>query len=511
MRKALGIFLVAVACCAAFLSWTSFPDPDAFYHANAALLLWRHGSIHAFPWLDLTTLGTGYMDQHFLFHVIEAPFVALFGLHLGARILALFLAAACVTTCYLLLRWTKVRHAEVWALLLLATSPLMVRLLLAKASPLAIILFVLGLAATWKRKPFLVAFIAFLFALTHGGWVYLIGSIVLMGIGDVLYRFVMEERKSIIDLLSKPYLLSFGAACVGVTIGLLVHPNFPQDFSLLWVQVVKIGLQTPFNHVILGSEWLPVTPSWMLAGLALWFIMLGVGIAGVFMAPRKPIELNAAKAVVVFAFPVAALLAMTFKSRRSVEYLVPALVLWVPWLWNMIDLQRFRFVVMESLPKQLREWIPWILIAAIGALIFKNLQSTYVILHDGRYPDAIYAEAFSAVSSRAHEGDRVFHSDWDEFPILWSLDDRLKYVAGLDPTFLYEASSTLSDEYRDVTWGQTTTTPEQVWNFVHDRINARFVFIDKRDHQKLFDAITGDSRYELLRDTNDAATFEVRP
>jgi hypothetical protein len=177
----------------------------------------------------------------------------------------------------------------------------------------------------------------------------------------------------------------------------------------------------------------------------------------------------------------------------------------------MIDLQRFRFVVMESLPKQLREWIPWILIAAIGALIFKNLQSTYVILHDGRYPDAIYAEAFSAVSSRAHEGDRVFHSDWDEFPILWSLDDRLKYVAGLDPTFLYEASSTLSDEYRDVTWGQTTTTPEQVWNFVHDRINARFVFIDKRDHQKLFDAITGDSRYELLRDTNDAATFEVRP
>ena len=244
MRKALGIFLVAVACCAAFLSWTSFPDPDAFYHANAALLLWRHGSIHAFPWLDLTTLGTGYMDQHFLFHVIEAPFVALFGLHLGARILALFLAAACVTTCYLLLRWMKVRHAEVWALLLLATSPLMVRLLLAKASPLAIILFVLGLAATWKRKPFLVAFIAFLFALTHGGWVYLIGSIVLMGIGDVLYRFVMEERKSIIDLLSKPYLLSFGAACVGVTIGLLVHPNFPQDFSLLWVQVVKIGLQT---------------------------------------------------------------------------------------------------------------------------------------------------------------------------------------------------------------------------------------------------------------------------
>ncbi|MEO5927713.1 MAG: hypothetical protein ABIO72_03250 [Patescibacteria group bacterium] len=504
MRKALGVFLLSLAVCAAFISWSAFPDPDSFYHAKASLLVWQHGPIHSFPWLDLTTLGTNYMDQHFLFHVFEAPFVGLLGLHLGARIVAILLAAICLTTIFLLLRWLKIRYAGAWMLLLMVSSPFMVRLLLAKASPIAITLFVLGLAAAWKRKPFLVALIGFLFALTHGGWVYLIGSIFLMGVGDALYRWVMEEQWKL------SYIASSVAVCVGVAFGLLIHPNFPQDISLLWIQIVKIGLQTPFNHVILGSEWLPVAPGWMLSGLALWLIALGGGIAAMFMARRDPFDREAARGTIVFAFPVAALLALTFKSRRSVEYLVPAIALWVPWIWNMVDLKKLRDVFKETLPKALYVRTPYILALVIGALAVKNIQNAYLTLHDDVYPDAVYADAFSAISSRANIGDRVFHSDWDEFPMLWSLDDRLKYVVGLDPTFLYEASSTLSDAYRDVTWGQTTTTPAMVWSVVHDRLGARFVFIDKRDHTKLYNAVKEDERYELLRDTDQAATFEVK-
>lgn len=504
MRKTLVVFFLALLGCAVLLSWASFPDPDAFYHAKASLLVWQHGFIHAFPWLDLTTLGAGYMDQHLLFHVIEAPFVAVFGMHLGARLVAVLLAATCLTVTYALLRWMKIRYAEVWIGLLFASSPLMVRLLLAKASPLAVMLFVAGLVATWKRKPWLVAAISIVFALSHGGWIYLIGSIVLMGIGDALYRRVMEEKWSWATVHA------FIASVVGVVFALLVHPNFPQDFSLLWIQIVKIGLGTPYAHVILGTEWLPVQPGWMLSGLALWAIALGSGIAAAFMAPRKPFDHDAARATVTFAFPVAALLAMTFKSRRSVEYLVPTVVLWVPWIWNMVDFAKLRELSHEVFTAKMRTYLPYLLFAAIGGLVVKNVQSAYLTLHDGVYPDGVYEEAFREVSARAKQDDRVFHSDWDEFPILWSLDDRLKYIAGLDPTFLYEASSTLSDAYRDVTWGQTTTTPEQVWDFVHDRINAQFLFIDKRDHQKLYDVVKADQRYELLRDTEQAATFQVK-
>jgi hypothetical protein len=40
---------------------------------------------------------------------------------------------------------------------------------------------------------------------------------------------------------------------------------------------------------------------------------------------------------------------------------------------------------------------------------------------------------------------------------------------------------------------------------------SRFVFIDKRDHAALVDLVKNDARFSLLRETNDAATFEVHP
>ena len=133
-------------------------------------------------------------------------------------------------------------------------------------------------------------------------------------------------------------------------------------------------------------------------------------------------------------------------------------------------------------------------------------------LHDAAfpgYPDSSFVAAMASVSERANSGDRVFHSDWDEFPVLWNIDDRLKYVAGLDPTFLYQASSTLSDAYRDLTWGATTPTKEQAWEFINDKIGARFVFIAKSDHEQLLDFIKSDERYKPLIETEDAAMFEV--
>ena len=148
-------------------------------------------------------------------------------------------------------------------------------------------------------------------------------------------------------------------------------------------------------------------------------------------------------------------------------------------------------------------------IGVIGAL-GRSLLKTYASLHPPLYADDVYQDVMTPIMNLAHPGERVFHSDWDEFPILFRLDDRLKYVAGLDPTFLYEASSTLSDAYREVTWGRVPPTPDQVWELVHGRLQARFLFIAKTDHRALFEVVRADGRYRLLAESSEAATFVVK-
>ena len=497
------IFLFCFVFLSFLLPWDRFSDPDIFYHAKISQIIWSEGALSTFSWLDLTSFHQTFADQHFLFHVIESPFVSFFGLYDGARLVTIVLASLFLCVLFASFRCIGIRRPLMWTGLVLATAPFLMRLTLGKATSLALIWFVLGLVCVWKRKPWFAMGVGILFALTHGGWVYLLGSVILLGIGDALYRVVVEERRFKDGLLLKEVLFSF----FGVAIGLVIHPNFPHNIQFLWIQIVKIGLGTPFAHVMLGSEWRPATVSLVVSWLSLWIIIVLMSLWKFLQAEKIVPNKKAMHASIAFALPVAGLLALTFKSRRSLEYLVPALALWVPWLWMII------FEKGEAKKKEQKFALfskRNILYATFLFLIIYNLGGIVTALRHGKYHDDLYRDVMAPVSERLSDGDRIFHSDWDEFPILWSLEPRARYVAGLDPTFLYTASSSLSDAYRDLTWLRTaSSTTDEAWDLIHNRLGARFVFIDKDDHQSFFDLIASDPRYHILLETDEAVTFEI--
>lgn len=510
MRRSLIVFLLSLVWFSLLISWRGFPDPDAFYHAKMSLLLWQHGPITSFPWLDLTTLGTAFADQHFLFHVIEAPFVAALGWATGARVTAVFLSALCLAAFDRCARWLGFRYAAIWTVLFALTPTLLMRTLLGKATPLALTLFIIGLAATWKRKPLIVCIIALLFALSHGGWVYLLGSAMLLVVGDILFSNIVEDRSWRDAIRSTPWKM-VALIVVGVVIGTVLHPNFPTNVNVLWTQIVTIGLATPYQHVLLGNEWRPASFVEMVGAFAIWIAVFIAGFGGMILARMRSIDRATMRATVAFAWPVAALVALTMKSQRNAEYLAPALALWIPWIWNMVDVHSLREVFARGWSVR-RQWIVAVVLACFAiAAAAKGVWNVAHALRLYGQPDAAFVSAMAPISAIAKPGDRVFHSDWDEFPILFNLDDRLKYVAGLDPTFLYEASSTLSDAYRDLTWLRTTTTVDDAWTVIHDQLGARFVFIAKGDHEPLADLIKTDTRYRMLTETEEAVTFEVVP
>ncbi|MCI0479223.1 hypothetical protein L0Y59_01635 [Candidatus Uhrbacteria bacterium] len=537
MSRALAVFLLALAYFGVMMPWGVFQDPDAFYHAHAALLLWRDGPLLAFPWLDLTTLGASYADHHVLFHAVQAPFVAWLGWATGSRVSSVLLAAGCMATLYACLRWLGLRYAPAWTALTALSQPLATRLMLGKASPLAIALFVLGMAAAWRRAPAVAFAAGVLFALAHGGSIFLLGSVVLLACGEVVYRHVVEDAPWRIAFRAAPWRETLAVAG-GIAFGTAAHPNFPENLAFLWVQVVTIGLGTPLDRVVMGNEWLPSGPGAVFGSFAPWFLALLLGLAGLLFAPRDFMKKNlpigkkvvtgdgkgegdgervgdgrrdAMAAAVAFALPVAVLLALTFKSRRIAEYLVPALALWIPWLWQMTDVRMFAVALGQGYSFRMRRVVYAVLALALVATVARGTYGAYDALHTGGYRDDIWQEEMAAVSALADPGDRVFHSDWDEFPVLWNLDDRLRYVAGLDPTFLLVAASTLSDAYRDLTWGRTSSTPDGAWDLIHGRLGARFVFVDLRDHRSLADLLKGDGRYTLLLETGDGVAFEIRP
>jgi len=496
--RPLSIFAVSSAWFSFLISWTGFIDPDAFYHAKASLLLWQHGPLMTFPWLDLTLFGTHFADLHFLFHVLIAPCIAFFGMNNGIRIATVLLSALFVTIFDACIRWLRVRWSIVWTTSLLFSFGLVLRLLLGKATPLALLWFIFGLTAAWKRRPWLVAFAAFGFALSHGGWLYLAFAVPLLLVGDVLFSRVVEEKPFVAALFGSLWKESV-AGFVGGFVGLIVHPNVSGVFQMAWTQVVTIGLGTPFEHVNLGNEWLPADPGSLLATMAPWIIAALLGIPALAFAVRRPLDQACARRVVAFGFVLAAFVALTLKSQRVIEYLVPVSVLWCAALWSLVDAQKLR--------KEKRLF--FLLVLCFVVLFAKQVWSVWDSFHPARFPDAAYTKTLSVISSIASPGERVFHTSWDEFPMLFAADDRLKYIAGLDPTFLYVASSTLSDTYRDVTLAAASTTSDDVFRLVHDQLQSRFIFVSKKNHANFLNLVLKDTRFVQIADESDSAAFLV--
>ena len=125
------------------------------------------------------------------------------------------------------------------------------------------------------------------------------------------------------------------------------------------------------------------------------------------------------------------------------------------------------------------------------------------------FMDNQYQPALQAISQQAQPGDRIFHAQWDEFPILLAHDQRLKYVAGMDPTFFYEADRALALDYFALTINRASTTQEQVWSVAHDRLQAKYALIDTERWPELAQIFAQDKRYIEIGRGPDAVAYRI--
>lgn len=496
--------------------WGLFPDPDAFYHAHVTRLMLEQGPLHSFPWLDLTTFGQHFVDHHFLFHALTVPVVWImdrvapgpFAEFWAAQGMALLLATATTFVLWRVLKHLDPSRAWLWTVLTLLVPAFTMRMLLAKASPVAVGLFIaiIGLFV-WsdvrlKKKSVLLFFAGLLFALSHGGWI-----IALLGAGsifcaDLLFRKLGEDRSWNETIRSAPWMECFSLVA-GIVAGLFLHPNRSELIAFLWVQVFKAAIAPP-THIIQGGEWKPASAgfiAWELAPL----LIAGLVAILILVLSKRRIQITTAsfRRIVLLAFPVALTLALTLNGRRFLEYLVPMVALWIASVWSLIDAGMAREAidrVRSTWPRIIRRSSPTIALVLAITLAVHHAWAASASLHrDGAKSFEGYQRALASISSRAAPGDRVFHSDWDEFPVLFAADDRLKYVSGLDPVFLADANPQLSNAIVDLTLGRATSTAFEI---IAQQTHSRFVFVTYQRHP-IFDATLRENAQfkELFRDS----------
>jgi hypothetical protein len=470
-----GLFLLFFAV----MAWLQFstpdmPDNDGYYHIKMAYLMRTQGLTPDFPWLPLTILNPReFYDHHFLFHVALIPFT--FGdLRLGAKWASVFFASLSFLTVWWFLNRQRVPYAFLWSLGLLAVSEaFLYRMSITRAQSLSLAVLVLGLHCLLNGKYGRLSLLAFFYV-----WLYdAFPLLLLVAFLHAIAVWLVERRLELRPLV-------FVAA--GTALGLLVNPYFPYNIVFAYRHILPKLFEA--TEVSVGNEWYPYSTGQLLENSPL---SLAAFLAGALALGLKGERMDVRTATSFLAASLFGL--MLFQARRFVEYYPAFALIFAALAWTPI-IERNRSVtsqpggeMTESTGVQRRfqlrgrswselgkAWLPFLMIAAfivVGTL--GSLSGTRDNLQ-GAKPYDLFAGASAWLQANTSAGERVFQTDWDDFPRLFFYNSDNTYIVGLDPTYLQLYNPAVYNRWVQITRGDV----DQPSQAILDEFAARYVVSD---------------------------------
>ena len=459
------------------------PDNDGYYHIKLASLMRTEGLKPDFPWLPLTILNENeFYDHHFLFHVALIPFT--FGdLRLGAKWAAVVFAGLSFLAIWYLFHRQRIPYSWLWALALLGISDaFLYRMSITRAQSLSLGILALGLLWILEGKHRHLGILAFLYV-----WMY--DAFPLLPVLAVLHLLVVAVLERRFEYRPLVFI------SVGIILGMLVNPYFPDNIIFSFRHMLP--KLTDATSVSVGNEWYPYDTGQLLENSLPAFIVFSSGILALGLTGRKMDVRSGTGLLAALLFGL-----MLFQARRFIEYFPPfALIFgafaWAPLLSQLepasITLARFR---VRHLPAM-------ILLLVVAFFAFKTLPAAQEGIR-GSKPYDLYKGASAWLAENSSAGDRVFQTDWDDFPRLFYYNTHNTYLVGLDPTYMQLYDRETYDLWVLITRGKV----ERPSQFIANHFRARYVHSDLKHGSFLSEAEQDPGLHEVYRD-DQAVIFEV--
>ncbi|MFH1253580.1 MAG: hypothetical protein V1664_04610 [Candidatus Uhrbacteria bacterium] len=480
----LGIFALILGFLIILENYPNFPDADSFYHAKMATVIRDQGFIDTFPWFQWTGLKETYINPHWLYHIFLIPFVTVFPPLVGMKVAATFFGLAAFLALYLMLRAFKVPWPWLFLVAALLSGDWLFRMAMPRAPALAIVFLFFGTWAIVKKHPRLLFFLAMFFVWFYHGWPVLVLSLLANSVAQLIALSLDEPfslKKLFKNFIQKTYKISL-ATFGGLLAGLIINPYFPQNIYFSFLDIFKIGIINYQSFLPVGQEWFPAELNNLVLGSTMVIILTVVGLFFFLPALQNLTTKNLTEKVEqLFTFLLLAggYFILTLKSVRYLEYFFPFLVIFTGILWTISQ----TFLQTHVWPKiksrfQHRRCLKWLTTSLLIIFLLAIFQNEFFNLTQGNH-DYFQAEQYTTATDWLKQnlpaGEVVFHNSWDFSPILWYLDDTHYYLAGLDPTFMYDYNPEIFNLWWNISCGKDSNVTK-----INSIFHSRVVVIDRR-------------------------------
>ncbi len=496
-------------------------DWDGYYHIKWSLLLWENFKggywLPEFVWLPLTVLNAqDYADHHFLFHLLQIPFLWFFEPVTAAKVAAVFYGSLAIFSVYWLMFRYKIDYLLVWlAALLTCASSFLFRINMAKAPPLTIIITIIGIYLLFERKYVWLLPLMFVFV-----WTYSLFPLLVFAAFFWTAIVAWNERR----FEWRPLAYTFS----GMVLGNVINPYFPQNlylFSEHFLEKFKVGSDFV---VSVGGEWYPYSGQELLMNFPIALIAMLVGY--ILFAPKNG---KLPEKSTFFLMFVTVLLVAQFRSKRFAEYFPPFAILFAAFSWKDFltppvahlpdDFQRDleNYFDVENKPQRrsasdiIKKFAIWIGGLLLVLWLFYNLNGINVAGFQetglietlrGNEANDKYQRATDWAKANIPEGERIFNCNWDDFPKLFFFDTKHNYVYGLDPNYLYTQNPELSKLIPDITGGKI----KEAAPIIREKFGARFIFNDVKENEDMVAKLLESGWCEIAYQDDEAMYLKIR-
>ncbi len=523
---------IAIAMVMAFLQTRTDAiccgDWDGYYHIKWSSMLWenfKHGKwLPTFEWLPLTVLNPrDYADHHFLFHLLQIPFLWFFEPVMAAKVAAITYSTLAVCSIYWLLFRYGVKHQLLWlGALLTCSTAFYYRMNMAKAPPLTIIITVIGIHLLFQRKYVWLLPLAFAFV-----WTYSLFP--LLFIAAVIWTMIIVWNERHFEWRPIVYTLS------GIVLGNLINPYFPQNLWLFYEHFVEKFKMGSDYVVAVGGEWYPYSGQELLTDFPIAMLMMLIGY--ILFMPRNGKVPERASFFLAF---VSLLLVWQFRSKRFAEYFPPFAVLFAAFSWQAftapqaselpeefqrdIDpyLDKGEAVGVDARWQTVKQACVWTLGIVLTAWFLLNLVGFHKLGFEingvtdsivGNEPGDKYKRAMEWATAldpsgadNIPKGEIIFNCTWDDFPKLFFYDTKHRYVYGLDPNYLYTQNPELYKLLKDLTEGKV----EDPAPMIRSKFGANYIFADAKENTDMIAKALASGWAETIYEDQDARLLKIR-
>jgi len=416
-----------------FFGWQMFvpylmSTDDPYYHAKHSALIAASGDVtFVGQWAPTHFLTTAPTDPWWLYHVITAGFIKVFGLLVGVKIWAAFAAAFVFASAYFIFNRLNITYAFVWMFFLfVASSIFTARLTLERPFVISIPFFFLGYYFLYQRRYFWLFIATALYVLTYN-----LAPIILLLVAVFLAVDFYFSR----TLNLKPSIAVLG----GIAAGIILHPH-----PLNYIYVMSVHLVKVFYYLLSGVN-LNTGAEIQLHGIADFlegnflialFYILALAVFFKLWSDKKVNRLSLSLFLASISwFPVALLI------PRGTEYWLPLAVLFIAYNFQALrqsaDWPIFQTQLRQKITPSL---LSFFILSAVAMFAAYNIFTVFMFVYERRQDtsDYYFQGANDWLMHNTPRDSVVFYPIWSMFPQMFFYNNHNRYLTAFGPEFLYE-------------------------------------------------------------------------